>query len=285
MLPITSATLRATTDGGGKSWFVRFVRSSDAKWFSRRLYLMVVLCAIAIVANRVIPPSHKLPANVAAAVQTQAAASQSTGYTVADVLDAIMPFIYGLLGALVFLLKSAHGYIAERSFDLYRVPEYYNRMVLGFMAGGVVLLFWQDAGSGTQIGANAVAFLVGYNTDYLFQTIERVANAVFPKTGSTDHKATAPGISKVDIPISTVKKGSSGNGSVVLTGAATGGGVPVALSGPPEIKFLVSSVSVGNGATTANFTFNLAPDAAEGKVLNITAMANGTSASASVTVG
>jgi hypothetical protein len=31
------------------------------------------------------------------------------------------------------------------------------------------------------VGPNTVSFLAGYDADYLFQTIERVASAVFPK--------------------------------------------------------------------------------------------------------
>lgn len=272
MLPITAATLRATRDEHGpNSWlrfWLRFWRSSDAKWFSRRLYGWVILCAGAIVADEV-----------------HSKVGGRDPFSLFVILTNLMPFLYGLLGALVYLLRSAHTYIADRTFDLYRAPEYYNRMVLGFVSGGVVLVFVKSTEVGpTAIGPNAVSFLVGYNTDYLFQTIERIADAVFPKAGSSDGKAGPPGIAKVDIPNPNIKAGASGNGSVVLTAAAPGGGVPVTLAAPSDIM-LASSVSVSQGATTANFTFTVSPGATAGSQFPITATANGTSASGSVTVG
>src|ERR1039457_5247241 len=119
--------------------------------------------------------------------------------------------------------------------------------------------------------------------DYLFQTIERVAGAIFPKV-KQDVQAGAPGIAKVDIPNPKVNAGASGNGTVVLTGIAPEGGIPVALAATPEIKLTSSSVSVSKGSTTANLTFTVLPTATAGTQLTITAAANGTSASGSVTV-
>ena len=264
MQPITAATLRATQDKEGKNWWLRFWRASPAKWFSRRLYCLVLLCAAGIVADQT---------NLTPKALGTVSAYQS-------ILTSIMPFLYGLLGALVYLLKSANSYIADRTFDLYHVPEYYNRMVLGLVSGGVILIFRMQ----TDVPQNVIAFLVGYNTDYLFQTIERVANAIFPKVGKPDRHTPAPGVAKVDIPNPSVKAGASGNGAVVLTGAAPTGGVPVALTAPAGITFAASSVSVNQGSTTANFTFTVAKDVAAGTHLNIIATANGTTASGTITV-
>ena len=285
MQPVTAETLRATTNSAARFWWQRFFGASPATWFSRRLYCLVLLCAAAIVIDHVLAPTAATPAAGAAATRG-AAATANVAW--AATFEALMPFLYGLLGALVYLLRSAHAYIANRTFDLYRTPEYYNRMILGFLSGGVMLLFMtKNSGSGissANVGMNTIAFLVGYNTDYLFQTIERVANAVFPQPGTSGAKGAVPGMAKLDIPNPQVKPGTASNGSVVLTGTAQEGGVQVALTADPRIKLAASSVSVGQGSTTANFTFTVAPDAMAGSQLTITATANGTSASGSVTV-
>jgi hypothetical protein len=265
MQPITAATLRATQDRPGKNLWQSFFGASPAKRFSRRLYLLVILCVALMIASRIVV---------------------SYNPKVKDFGDPALPFMYGLLGSLVFLLRTCDTYLAGRTFDLYQAPTYYNRMLLGLVSGGVILLFVkaEDLVKSGGVGLNAVSFLVGYNTDYLFQTIERVAGAIFSKVKKED-PAAPPGIAKVDIPNPNVKAGASGNGTVVLTGAAPDSGIPVALAAAAEIKLASSSVSVSKGSTTANFTFTVLPTAAAGTQLTITAAANGTSASGSVTVG
>jgi len=84
-----------------------------------------------------------------------------------------------MLGAMGYLLRSCHEYIHRREFDRRRVPEYYNQMLLGALSGGAILLYTQNAQVG--IGPSAIAFLAGYNTDFLFTVLERVADAILPK--------------------------------------------------------------------------------------------------------
>src|SRR5260370_33714948 len=79
MQPVTAASLRATEY---LAW------GSPATHFSRRLYIVVFLCAAAIVAAQLLP------------------ANQYPILHNAEVL--ILPFIIGLVGALSYLLRSAH---------------------------------------------------------------------------------------------------------------------------------------------------------------------------------
>src|SRR5260370_40694150 len=94
-------------------------------------------------------------------------------------------------------MGSAHNYISERSFDLKRTAASYNRMLLGFVSGGVVLLFVDPKSFNVSDGA--VAFIVGYNTDYLFAALELVEGAVFPKAGGTGSSQASAGIGKLAI--------------------------------------------------------------------------------------
>jgi hypothetical protein len=101
--------------------------------------------------------------------------------------EVLTPWMYGGLGACVYLLRSAHIFIHRRCFDVHRKPEYYNRILLGAVAGGAILLFvsevTDDDGQVIKLSSAALGFLAGYNTDFLFNAIERVSAALLPKIG------------------------------------------------------------------------------------------------------
>ena len=249
MQPVTAASLRATEY---LAW------GSPATHFSRRLYLVVFLCAAAIVAAPLL---------------------KGTRYqNLSNVLLLLLPFIYGLVGALTYLLRSAQSYIADRSFDLYRRPEYYNGMVLGFLAGGIVKLF----GSKDPSTSDALSFLVGYNTDYLFQLIERVAQAIFPKDAK--QAVVIPSLSGLSPVKDTLTAGEAGNATVTLSGKAPSGGVTISLSADPGLTLAFASVKIPEGSTSASFTFKVDPGQAAGTKLHIVAKQDGSSVTAAVTV-
>ena len=101
--------------------------------------------------------------------------------------ELLTPWMYGGLGACVYLLRSAHIYIYQRTFDVRRKPEYFNRILLGAIAGGAIILFANnvagDDGTVIQLGSAALGFLAGYNTDLLFSAMERISGALLPKLG------------------------------------------------------------------------------------------------------
>jgi len=109
-----------------------------------------------------------------------------------NIMESLLPWAYGALGSCAYLLRSAHIYIYQRSFDLRRKPEYFNRVLLGAISGGAIILFVNylvdDGGTVLHLSSAALGFVAGYSTDFLFNTIERVVAAVFPKTDS-DPKA------------------------------------------------------------------------------------------------
>lgn len=102
-----------------------------------------------------------------------------------DVLEAVQPWAYGGLGACAYLLRSGHYFIYARSFDLRRKPEYFNRILLGALSGGAIILFsdylMSQEDSVSHIGTTALGFIAGYSSDFLFNTIERIITAIFPK--------------------------------------------------------------------------------------------------------
>jgi hypothetical protein len=94
----------------------------------------------------------------------------------------LSPFFYGGVGGCVFLLRSLHKHVHERTFDRRRRAEYSNRLILGLISGGIILVIEPKLGTNAaSISVSAIGFLAGYNTDLLFSAIERITNAVFPK--------------------------------------------------------------------------------------------------------
>jgi hypothetical protein len=104
-----------------------------------------------------------------------------------QLVQILNPYAYGGLGSCVYLLRSAHQYIHERTFDIRRMPEYFNRILLGTISGGAIILFVEqittDNGEVIKLSSAALGFLAGYSTDFLFSTIERIISAILPKTG------------------------------------------------------------------------------------------------------
>jgi hypothetical protein len=109
-----------------------------------------------------------------------------------NILQSLLPWAYGALGSCAYLLRSAHYFIYQRSFDLRRKPEYFNRVLLGAISGGAIILFVNylvdEDGTVLHLSSAALGFVAGYSTDFLFNTIERVVAAIFPKTDN-DPKA------------------------------------------------------------------------------------------------
>lgn len=68
-----------------------------------------------------------------------------------------------------------------------RRSAYFNRILLGTVGGGAIMLFVDhvsdDSGQVVTLSSAALGFLAGYSTDFLFSTIERVINAILPKVG------------------------------------------------------------------------------------------------------
>ncbi len=104
-----------------------------------------------------------------------------------EFFNYLEPFLYGALGAIVYLLRITAELLRSREFDPARKLEHINRVVLGTMSGGtIVLLVGQlDAGGGTiiEVSTAALGFLAGYSVEFLFETLDRVIRAILPKVG------------------------------------------------------------------------------------------------------
>jgi hypothetical protein len=183
MSPVTAETLRDTRDtarppGKYASVWVRvrdfFWGYSPAQRFTRELWFWAILFAVFIVAAEW---------GINYLGQRKDAGSVIGWRTL---LQSLLPWAYGGLGACAYMLRSAHYFIYRRSFDTRRTPEYFNRILLGAISGGAIILFTEylanaEEGSAAHLGSSALGFLAGYSGDLLFNTIERIITAIFPK--------------------------------------------------------------------------------------------------------
>lgn len=182
--PVTAETLKATTDIFGiRSLFVTpWAAKSRAIVWSRKLTAWTLLfVALALIGEWFESVYGELPEFSAIDVLP------SFGQGLQVTLHILVPFTYGAIGACIFLLKTSHSYIHKRQFDPLRIPEYYSRMILGAVAGGMIVVLVRqvagDDGAAISLSAAALGFLAGYNNDLLFAAIERISNALLPKIG------------------------------------------------------------------------------------------------------
>ncbi len=105
-----------------------------------------------------------------------------------SLIITLIPFMYGAFGASVFLLRQAETQLRERTFDPRRLPEFRNRLVLGTLSGGVIVLLYSSGGiveTNVKITEAALGFIGGYSIDLLFALLDRVVNALKPEAPDT----------------------------------------------------------------------------------------------------
>ena len=180
--PITAETLRNTRElvpTRQAGFFRRLVSKlsdcSPAQHFNHRLWMFTIAFAVFVV----------FAEWGSSMLGTRTNANDFWIKGPRDFLHSLLPWAYGGLGACAYMLRSAHYFIYQRSFDVRRTPEYFNRIGLGAISGGAIILFVNnlvnDDGSSINLGSAALGFVAGYSTDLLFNTIERIVTAIFPK--------------------------------------------------------------------------------------------------------
>jgi len=174
--PVTAETLRNTGGEGGPWTWYKFICGNSPALRFRVLWAFTLVFAIFVVYSQ-----WRLQ------IWAFADTDPHTHLKARTLLELMTPWAYGGLGSCIYLLRSAHSYIWQRTFDIRRKPEYLNRILLGTMAGGAIILFVNniagDDGTAIQLSSAALGFLSGYSTDFLFNTIERIISAILPKVG------------------------------------------------------------------------------------------------------
>lgn len=201
---ISARTLEATEpslDEEGKTPRWRWLRRTEVGRYLVNIWIWIGLTIVAIFAVNLAEPLTE---------SGQIATTLDVWQRAARYLE---PFLYGALGAFLFLLRVSEQKLKERSFDPQRAPEHVNRVILGTISGGAIILLVEgaitgapsggtqanppandagtlgDLGTYIKVSTAALGFLAGYSVDFLFQTIDRVIKALLPKVeDETDQK-------------------------------------------------------------------------------------------------
>lgn len=116
---------------------------------------------------------------------------------VSELVEAVLagsfiPILYGLLGACVYIIRTIHNKVSDRSFDDARYGEFVLRIFLGTLSG--VVLHWLFVGDNKQIPGGVtpaiLAFMGGYSVELLFTIIDRMLTAIKDFVKSTSPPAT-----------------------------------------------------------------------------------------------
>ncbi len=92
----------------------------------------------------------------------------------------ILPLLYGLLGALIYVLRSLLEEIKTLTYTYDSDIRYRLRVMLGALGGMLVGWFFKPEGVDTlaSLSPMAMAFLMGYNVDVLFAGMDRAIDNV-----------------------------------------------------------------------------------------------------------
>ena len=97
----------------------------------------------------------------------------------------MLPLLYGLLGACLYVLRSLAQDIRTQSFTRDLVVVYHLRMVMGALAGSIMVWLFLDVikeeGPLKSLTPPALAFVVGYGVEILFAFLDRIIEAFSPK--------------------------------------------------------------------------------------------------------
>jgi hypothetical protein len=104
------------------------------------------------------------------------------------ILDTLDPFTYGAIGACAYLLLEGHRWVWDKTFDANLIPRDRMKILIGALSGAIImeLVFRPQQTAGLtndtiNLGKAGLAFLAGYSTDFLFETIKRIIGAVLPR--------------------------------------------------------------------------------------------------------
>jgi hypothetical protein len=204
--PVNAETLRDTETEWGYSstsprWYERLSRfllgASPAVRFTRCLWIVAIVFVLFVIMT-----------DWAATYAAREGNQNDWTVKLSQFLQILVPYAFGGLGACAYLLRSAHKFIYLRTFDVRRKPEYYNRILLGTIAGGAIMLFVSkatgDDDTTLQLGPAALGFIAGYSTDFLFNKIQSIIGVLLPKgddgNGDTAGAGSAAPVRKAPTP-------------------------------------------------------------------------------------
>jgi len=101
-----------------------------------------------------------------------------------DLLRFIDPFLYGALGALVFIYKDLNRRYIDRTLHPKKLTTNWLRLFMGCLAGGLIVNlltpFLANMMQSSNIPSVVVGFLAGYSVDFFYKTLDMSIRAIIP---------------------------------------------------------------------------------------------------------
>lgn len=99
-----------------------------------------------------------------------------------DFLGYFDPFLYGAVGAWIYLYRTLSTFYADRVMHPAKLSTDWLRLFMGTLAGGLIVQLFGEMFQDMQTySAAAIGFLAGYSTEFFYQFLDRVIRAIFPK--------------------------------------------------------------------------------------------------------
>ncbi len=119
---------------------------------------------------------------------------KSAEYALQILQKYVLPLLYGLLGASMFVMRSLAADIRDYTFSHERRVIYRLRLVMGALAGLVVgwLLVQNDSGGGgisagslaKNLAPLALALLAGYSVELVFALMDKIISSLISSDGA-----------------------------------------------------------------------------------------------------
>lgn len=190
--PVTSDTFRATSEKYGvpRPWWTAWLLGPRSHSIGRNFFRQLAGVGVLLVAILFFHQYLKIQ------IELIGDSAPPWQRITIGILSFAGPFIYGTLGALVYLYKTLNDYYNERIFDPKKLPTDWFRLFMGGIAGGVLVLFIQslpeETGKTVEVVAAAVGFLAGYSVEFFYQTLDRIIQAILPKVSVSGLKPPVP---------------------------------------------------------------------------------------------
>ncbi len=118
----------------------------------------------------------------------------SADFVLAAFQSYILPLLYGLLGAFIYVLRELLKEVKELTYNFDSEIRFRLRLTLGALGGMVIGFFLkdEDAGSLASLSPMAIAFLMGYNVEVLFSIMDKMIEKIKSSIEKPPEKSPAP---------------------------------------------------------------------------------------------
>ena len=165
--PISILTLRATSDKYAIKrpfWKAIFLGSSSVgRNFFRQLF-WVAMFLISLICIRKLTT---LPTN--------------------DPFYFVDPFLYGALGALIYIYKNISSYYTKRLLHPKKLATNWLRIFMGALTGALVVNLFSGFLNDINLAPIAIGFLAGYSVEFFYQILDKAISMIIPDKNNQDN--------------------------------------------------------------------------------------------------